>query len=218
MTPNMNMTEQHITVGVFDDHPVVLDGIARAMDEHPETFRLLFTASAKDDLLEEVRKVSPRVLVLDIISADVNALELFEYFRGRYPSVSIIAHSSLTTPALIQNLLFLGVKGFVNKRQPIGDLLHAISLVAEGHVSVPEDYKYLTSKYHSEEPTLLSEREIEIVNLIANEFNSAQIAEKLQLSVNTIENHRKRIFFKLNVKNVAGMVLEASRLAYIRER
>jgi len=212
----MNTYEQHITVGVFDDHPVVLDGITRALSDHTETFSLLFASTGKDELLEQVAKVSPRVLVLDIISADVNALELFEYFRVRYPAISIIAHSSLSTPALIQNLLFLGVKGFVNKRQPIGDLLHAISVVAEGLVSVPEDYRYLTSKYHTEEAALLSEREIEIVNLIANEFNSAQIAEKLQLSVHTIENHRKRIFFKLNVKNVAGMVLEASRLAYIR--
>lgn len=210
--------EKRITVGIYDDHPVVLDGIVRALGEHTDAFELLFTASRRDELMWNCQTQLPRVLVLDIISSEVKALELFEHFREEHPEVAIVAHSSLANPALIQNLLFLGVKGFVNKRQPLQDLLHTLALVGEGHISVPEDYRYLTSQFRAAEASLLSEREVEIVNLIAAEYNSMQIADALHLSVNTVENHRKRIFLKLNVKNVAGMVLAASRLAYIREK
>lgn len=212
------MIEKRITIGVFDDHPVILDGVSRALGDCPDTFELLFATSRRDELLQKCAVNQPQVLLLDIISAEVKALELFEYFRENYPEVSVLAHSSLANPSLIQNLLFLGVKGFVNKRQPLDDLLHALTLIAEGHIYVPEDYRYLTSQYRTANLTLLSAREVEIVNLIAEECNSQQIAETLHLSVNTVENHRKRIFLKLNVKNVAGMVLAASRLAYIREK
>lgn len=208
--------EKRISIGVFDDHPAVLDGIVSVLNGHTETFELLFTATDRASLEAHCQTQVPDVMVLDIVSAEVKALELFEYFRDRYPQTAVVAHSGLITPTLVQNLLFLGVKGFVSKRQSLSELLRCLLLVSEGHISVPEDYRYLVSKYHTADPALLSEREIEIVNLIAREYNSAEIAGQLGLSVNTIENHRKRIFFKLDVKNVAGMVLAASRLAYIR--
>jgi DNA-binding NarL/FixJ family response regulator len=207
-----------ITVGVFDDHPIVLDGIKQAIGLHGDPFDLLFSVSSRADLMKNIKTGLPKVLILDIISSEIKGLELFEYFKENHPEVMVLAHSSLASPALMQNLLFLGMKGFVNKRQSSDDLLHAISLVAEGHIYVPEDYRYLTSKYYKVNTSLLTDREIEIVNLIADEKNSAQIADLLCLSVNTVENHRKRIFLKLNVKNVVGMILEASRLAYLREK
>lgn len=207
-----------ITVGIFDDHPIVLDGIRQTLGKHEDTFNVLFSVSSRIDLMENIKTRLPNVLILDIISSDIKGLELFEYFKENHPEVMVMAHSSLSSPALIQNLLFLGVKGFVNKRQSPDDLLHAISIVSEGHVYVPEDYRYLTSKYYKVSTSLLTDREIEIVNLVAEEKNSLEIANLLGLSVNTVENHRKRIFLKLNVKNVVGMILEASRLAYLREK
>jgi len=207
-----------ITVGIFDDHPIILDGIKQTLAKHEDTFDVLFAVSAHTDLIKNINTRLPKVLILDIISSEIKGLELFEYFKTAHPEIMVVAHSSLASPALVQNLLFLGVKGFVNKRQSSDDLLHAISVVSEGHIYVPEDYRYLTSKYYQVSTSLLTDREIEIVNLIANENNSVQIADLLGLSANTVENHRKRIFLKLNVKNVVGMILEASRLAYLREK
>jgi DNA-binding NarL/FixJ family response regulator len=210
--------EKKITVGIFDDHPVVLEAVICSINHFPAILELLFSTSSKEKLYQYTEQQLPQVLVLDIISDDVKALELFEHFRTYMPELPIIAYSSLSSPVLVENLLFLGIKGYVNKRQPVEDLLQAIFLVAEGHIAVPNDYKYLTSKYVSDNTAILTKREIEIVNLIALEHSSSEIAEILGLSVNTIENHRKRIFLKLNVKNVVGMVMEASRLAYIQEK
>lgn len=202
---------------MFDDHPVILDAAICAFKLYPTLLELSFYTSSKKELLEITGQKAPEVLILDIISDEVKALELFEHFRVAHPNICVIAYTSLSSPVLVENLLFLGVKGYVNKRQPVEDLLQTIFLVYEGHIAVPPDYKYLTSKYVPDNTALLSKREVEIVNLISKEHSSSEIAEMLQLSINTIENHRKRIFIKLNVKNVVGMVMEASRLAYIQE-
>lgn len=208
--------DKQLTVGMFDDHPVVLEAIRSALANEKELVRLAFAVSSKKDLLAHMEREAPEVLVLDIISSEVAALELFEQFRVTAPRTAIIAYSSLSSPVLVENLLHFGVKGYVNKRQPITDLLRAIFLVSEGRTVVPDDYKYLTSEYKSDNTALLSDREAAIVQLIAGEYTSAEIAQKLGISVNTVENHRKRIFLKLNVKNVAGMVLEATRLGYLQ--
>jgi DNA-binding NarL/FixJ family response regulator len=208
--------EKYIMVGLFDDHPVVLDAVRNLLEPVKELVCLSFATSSKRELIDKVAQDKPDVLILDIISGEVSALELFEHFRSTHPQIGIIAYSSLSSPVLVENLLHFGVKGFVNKRQPLEDLLRAIFLVSEGKTIVPDDYRYLTSEYKSNNTALLSEREITIVRLVAEEHTSAGIAQELGISVNTVENHRKRIFLKLNVKNVAGMVLEATRLGYLQ--
>ena len=204
-----------ISVGVFDDHPVILNAVVSSLKENGELLEVLFATSAKQTLLEFDKGPKPDVLILDIISQEVTALELFEHFRREHPEIAVIAYSTLTSPILVENLLYFGIRGFVNKRQPLSDLIRTVILAAEGKVTLPEDYHYLASSYKSDNTAILTNREIEIVRLISNESTSSEIATILGLSDNTIENHRKRIFLKLNVKNVAGMVLEATKLGYI---
>jgi DNA-binding NarL/FixJ family response regulator len=209
-------TDKPITIGLFDDHPVVLDAIVAALQQEKELATIAFYTSSKEELLASVEAHRPDLLILDIISSEVSALELFARFRKTHPGIAIIAYSSLSSPVLVENLLFYGVKGFVNKRQPLSDLLRTVFLVAAGKIAVPEDYKYLTSQFKSDNTALLTEREVDIVQLIAAGNTSEQLARELGISINTVENHRKRIFLKLNVKNVAGMVLESTRLGYLQ--
>jgi len=201
---------------LFDDHPVVLEAVRNALREIDCLAEIVFSTSSRDELVREAKERLPDLLILDIISAEVSALELFDHFRKTQPEIAIIAYSGLSSPVLVENLLFFGVKGFVNKRQPLSDLLQAVCVVAEGRIYVPEDYKYLTSQFKGDNTALLTERETHIVQLISAERTSEQIARELSISVNTVENHRKRIFIKLNVRNVAGMVLEATRLGYLQ--
>jgi len=204
-----------ITIGVFDDHPVILNAVVSSLKEKEAFMEVLFSTSSKQTLLEFNKGERPDVLILDIISQEVTALELFEHFQKTHPEIAVIAYSSLTSPILVENLLYFGVKGYVNKRQPLDDLIRTVILASEGKTTLPEDYQYLASSYKIDNTAILTAREIEIVRLISAESTSSAIAAQLGLSDNTIENHRKRIFLKLNVKNVAGMVLEATKLGYI---
>jgi DNA-binding NarL/FixJ family response regulator len=109
------------------------------------------------------------IITIGIISEDVTGMELFETIKTVYPSIAIIAHTSLSSTVLVENLLYPGVKGFVNKQQPTSELIEAIQLVVAGKIYVPTDYKYLTSKFRVLHNTLLSEREIEMFNILVTD-------------------------------------------------
>jgi DNA-binding NarL/FixJ family response regulator len=116
---------------------------------------------------------------------------------------------------LVENLLAMGVKGYVNKNQDIEELLEAIKKVWNGDVYLPDDYSFLAKQNRTGVAIALTTKELTIMQLIIREFTTVDIAKELQLSVNTIENHRKNIFNKLDVSNVAGMVREASKLGHV---
>jgi len=204
------------TIGIFDDHPSVLSGVTSELERHKDYFLLQFTASEKDPFLQLLKQFRPEILVLDILSDNVSGPELFEYVNEHFTATKVICYSSLASPILVENLLSLGVLGYVNKRQPTGDLIDALFKIADGDISLPPDYLFLTSRYKTTRPALLTARETEIVTLVGAGLTTSEISEKLFLSPNTIENHRKRIFTKLNVKNVASMIVESIRLGYLK--
>lgn len=204
-----------ITLAIFEDHPVVLKSLCDSFDALTG-FKVLFGDKTKKIFLQNLRTFeSPDIVILDLIASDVLGLELFEHIKKHHRKSKIIAFTSLSSVILVENLLMTGAKGYVNKNQDFEDLLQAVIEVAEGEISLPEDYKFLKKIDFGSKLNLLSPREIEIVQFISQEFTTTQIAAQLQLSINTIENHRKSIFKKLDVKNVAGMIREALKLGMI---
>jgi DNA-binding NarL/FixJ family response regulator len=204
---------QVISIGLFDDHPIVLEGLTNNIDANQ--FQIRFATSEKAVLYNHLQVEQPDVLILDIVSDEVTGLEVFEQVMAQYPSQKIIAFSSLNSVVLVDNLLSIGVKGFASKKSDYSKLEQAILAVMDNQISLPDDYKHLTRGY-IQQTAILSAREIEIINMIGKEYTSQQIADEINLSIHTIESHRKRIFQKLNVKNVAGMIMEAARLGYLK--
>ena len=202
-------------IGIFDDHTMMHHGLADLIKKKLPAHQVVFNCNNQNDLFQNIKKHDPAILILDIVVPDVTGLELFEKIADEFPAIKIIAHTALTSPVLVDNLLSLNVRGYVNKRQPEEEILEAITQVAADKIYVPKDYKYLMNKFGVKENTFLSDREKEIIQLIAQECTSTEIADKLSISVNTVENHRKNIFQKLKVKNSAGMVMEATRLGYL---
>ena len=204
-----------INIAFFEDHPIVKNSLTTLFTNQSD-LNLIFFASTKNDLYRNIKKhATLNVIVIDLLASDVQGLEIYDFLNKNYPQVNIIAFTSLSSPILVENLLSAGAKGYVNKNQDIEDLLEAIRKVSKGEIYLPDDYSFLSKKYTTSTSIALTEREIEIMQLIIMEFTTADIAQQLQISVNTIENHRKSIFQKFNVKNVAGMVREASKLGFI---
>jgi DNA-binding NarL/FixJ family response regulator len=203
----------NIKIGIFDDHPLIIKGLADFIIS--QKIEVVFCSDNKKDLFENLKTFQVDIMLLDIVAPDVFGLELFEQIAKKYPQIKCIAYSTLSSVMLVENLLNIEVKGFVNKKQPAQDIVTAIQDVYKNEISIPKEYYFLSSKYHSHTNNTLTTREIEIVVLISKEFTSTEIAEKLSLSTFTIENHRKSIFKKLEVKNLAGMIMVASRLGYI---
>jgi DNA-binding NarL/FixJ family response regulator len=204
-----------INIAFFEDHPIVSKSLEMLFNQHSD-MNLLFTASRKNELEINLAKyTSLDVIIIDVLAIDVQGLEVFEMIKLKYPNFKQIAFTTLTSPILIENLLSVGVLGYVNKNQEIEDLIEAINLVYDNKIYLPNDYQFLIKRTENSGTISLTEREIEIMQLIIREFTTADIASELRLSVNTIENHRKSIFQKFNVKNVAGMVREASKLGFV---
>lgn len=203
------------TLGIFDDHPLTGKGIADFL-KHEPGISILFVKHTKAELMEQLQSQAPHVLMLDVLAPDTRGLELFEVVSKKYPRVKMIAHTSLSSTILVESLLTLGVKAYVNKKQKPEDIVTAIREVLDDGIYLPADFQFLLKK--PRDPySALSAREVEVLHYIAREYTSIKIAEELNLSVNTVESHRKNIFTKLKVNNVAGMVREAGRLGYLPE-
>ena len=204
-----------IKIGVFEDHPIIQASIAYVFKQSQSNFDVLFIATTKEEFFERLKEHVPDVLLVDVIAEEVSGLEVFEHLEKNYSTIKSIAFTSLSSPILVENLLYLGVKGYVNKKQPSTDIINAVERVYNNEIILPDEYSFLTKRYYELHSSTLSPREIEIVRYISKEYTSAEIAEILSLSVNTVENHRKSIFAKLDVKNVAGLVREAATLGYL---
>ncbi len=204
-----------IQLGIFDDHPIIADGIAGYVSKFSKEMSIAFVAHTREDMLLAVTAKCPDVIVLDVVAPDVNGLDLFTDILKINPAAKLIAYTSLKSAVLVENLLSIGVKGYVSKTQLPEDLVAAIKDVYFGLTSVPAKYTFLTSKYREPQNSALTKREFEILHFIAKELTTQEIADKLSLSSKTIENHKINIFKKLEVKNSAGLILAATRLGSI---
>lgn len=205
-----------IRIALFEDHPVVLKSLESYLSQQA-SFDLVFNAMTKAELYEKINQHGNiDVFVVDLLGANIRGLEIYDYLCSTYPDSKVISFTSISSSVLVENLLVLGVKGYVNKSQDVEDLVEAIQMVFEGKLYLPEDYWFLVKKSIECPKGCLTEREIEIVNLIAMENTTNDISMQLGISVNTVENHRKAIFSKLEVKNVAGMMREVAKLGYLK--
>jgi DNA-binding NarL/FixJ family response regulator len=204
-----------IRIGLFDDHAMISKGLSTLLSTYKSDFNIEFVANDKASLIKNLSNKEIDVLILDIIAPEVSGLELFEMAVADFPDIRVLAYSSLNSPILIENLLSIGVMGFVNKKEDESVILNAIISVYNNTIYLDDQYKYLSSKYRDLVPSLISAREMEIIQLIAKEMTSQEIARSLHISLRTVENHRNNIFKKLDVKNTAGLMVMASRLGYI---
>lgn len=202
-------------IAIFEDHPIVANSLKLTINAMPNC-NLIFIAKTKSELYTKLREYNNlEIIIVDVIANDVSGLEIYEHLNVNYPLTKVISYTTLSSPVLVENLLANGVKGYVNKNQEVEDLIDAINKVANNEIYLPEDYSFLSKKYEINKSIILTDREIEIMQFIIKEYTTIDIASLLKISVSTIESHRKSIFAKLNVKNVAGMVREASKLGFI---
>lgn len=205
-----------IKIGIVDDHQAVAQGISTVLSATGK-YEILFIITEKTELLQKLHNQLPDALVMDVVMPGSLGIESFKEVLSIFPALKIIAYTALNSPLMIEMLLKAGVKGYVGKSQPLNELSEALLDICYDRISLPEDYRYILKKIKggnaSEE---LSKREIEILALIASEKKTSDIAELLQISVNTVETHRKHLFDKLKVSNLAGLIKAGFDLGYLK--
>jgi len=200
-----------------DDHKIVLDGLCLLLDSQPD-IEIVATALSGSELLDKIPKAKPNLLLLDITLGDDDGIQLCKQLKQKYPSLAIITLTMYNSGSYLQSMIANGAAGYVLKDADIEELLEAIHTVHRGgtYYSKPPTEKLLSDiarppgERKKKQVIRISQREKEILSLIAREFTTSEIAEKLFLSINTVETHRANMMMKLECKNVAGLI----RVAY----
>ena len=210
------MSASH-SVFIFDDHPIITDGVRTLLSKH-NSLVISGTANTKAELDESLKESQPDVLILDVVAPDVTGLELFKTVSLEYPRVKLVAYTTLSSTILIENLLINGAYAYINKRQEPDEICRAILQVCNGEKYVPDAFLHLLKRDTREEnPVKLSQRELEILNLILDGKLSKEIATILSISQNTVENHRTNLFKKFRVSNLAELFRQSARLGYLTD-
>lgn len=209
-----------LQIGITDDHLVVLNGLKSMLKQVPG-LELVFACTDGHSLLQELEKVQPDVLLLDIQLPDIPGTELCRKVVKQYPAVKVIALTSHDDSHFVRQALRNGASGYLLKNTDLTTLHQAITAVHEGGRHIDNQiqqnlvHEAITGQRISNNDIPLTKREKEILVLIAEELSNQEIADKLFISLRTAENHRFNITRKLGAKNTAGLVKEAIRRGLI---
>jgi two-component system, NarL family, response regulator NreC len=197
-----------ITVVIADDHAVVRKGLRLLLEAEPG-LRVQAEAGTVPDALRMARAHRPRVLVLDLNMPGGSGLELIPELREQAPATSIVVLTMQDNPAYAREALQKGAAGFVLKEAADDELLEAIRLAAEGETYLNPRLGARLAAQPPEPagpPDDLSEREVEVLRLIALGHTNSEIAGQLYLSLRTVESHRAHIQQKTRRSSRAELV------------
>ena len=202
-----------IRVMLADDHKIFREGV-RSILEKERDMEVVDDAANGNEVIEKIEKQEVDVLVLDIDIGTPSGIEITELVSKNHPEVKILILSMLGLHDFVIQALEKGAIGFLLKNTGKDEVLTAIRSVSKGdsyfsrEVSeiLIEQLQKPTSSRKKNADIPLSTREIEVLKLIALEFSNSEIAEKLFISIRTVDTHRRNLLEKLGVKNTAGLV------------
>lgn len=202
------------SVLIADDHAVVRDGL-RAILEATGTATVVGVAGSGREAIEQARALRPEVVLMDIAMPDLNGIEATERLRRALPDVKVIILSMHATSEHVFRALRAGALGYLVKESAGSEVVEAVRAVAAGrrYLSqriadlVVDGYLRGHDDSHRESPIdRLSEREREVLQLVAEGNSSAEIGKLLFLSPKTVDTYRSRLMAKLGVSNLAGLI------------
>ncbi len=196
-----------INVAIVDDQVIILNGLQKILAE-AEHIQVSALYSSGSELLKGLETQQPDVLLLDIQMPDQSGIELAGIISKKYPAVKMIALTNVDVLTQMKQMLQKGCLGYLLKDVSPQILINAIETVNNGEQFLNENLKkqLLSSLSGQDNKQIITRREKEILKLILEENTNQDIANKLFLSLRTVENHRNNLLQKLNVKNTAGLV------------
>lgn len=198
------------TVFITDDHYMVVEGIRSLLQNEP-SIEWMGHASNASSCLAFLQKQLPDVLLMDISMPDVNGIDLCKQVKEKYPSVLVIGLSTFNQLSFISKMMDNGASGYLLKNASKQELLEAIHQVAKGAVYLSDEAASTLQNTASGAP-VITRREKEVLELIADGLTNVEIAAKLFISVATVDSHRKNLLTKFEAKNTAALVKTAAQL------
>jgi DNA-binding NarL/FixJ family response regulator len=205
------MTATKLKILIVDDHQILIDGI-EAMLQDVDNFEVVGKLLDGKIALSYLMHNQVDILLTDLYMPKMTGIELTQKVKKDFPEVKVLALSVSYDVSIVHDLMDAGISGFILKTIGRSELIEAINEVSRGNVYFSREVsneilRSLANRNDSEEETYrLTDREIEILKLIAQEFSNADIAKQLYISERTVETHRKNIYRKTNTKTIVGLI------------
>ncbi len=207
----MSMNQHRIKIIIADDHEIVLDGYKSILNTI-ETMQVVAVANNGLDVLNLMQSHQADVVLLDLNMPKLDGIETAKQLKLNYPFTKIIILTMFGDAAHIKQMVDIGVDGYLLKNSDKQTLIRAIEFVHEGKSFFDADVtKMILNKFKQtievdDEKVILSDRELEIITLVAKGVSNNEIAERLFISPHTVKTHRKNINFKLNIHNATELI------------
>ena len=202
-----------VKVFIVDDHYMVIEGI-RSLLQTEKEIEWLGHATNAASCLAFLKQQLPDVILMDINLPDKNGIDLCKEVKELYPSVFIIALSTYNQLSFIQKIMDNGASGYVLKNATQQELMQAIEAVVKGKIFYSAEASQTLQKKQGAK-VILTRRETEVLELIAEGLTNNVIAKKLFISTTTVDTHRKNLLSKLEAKNTASLIRMATQLELI---
>jgi DNA-binding NarL/FixJ family response regulator len=200
-----------IKILVVDDHPMVLEGM-RSMLEQISFVHLNGTAANAYEAIEKIKISLPDIVITDINMPEISGIELTSKIKAEFPTVKLIAMSTFKERSYISQMIQHGASGYMLKSASKEEIEEAILSVHEGKLYMSLDINLSADeKQHIGKVPIISSREKEVLELIADGYTNPQIAAKLFISLHTVDSHRKNLLTKFGINNTASLIKLAAK-------
>lgn len=203
---------EKIKIVIVDDHQLICDGLSRIIQEIPE-FEVITTYQNPMEALQKIPVWKPDILLVDFEMPGLNGIELIQKLKLEIPGLRSILLTMHLDKATVKEALSQGVNAYILKNLDEFELRIALEKVKnnQNYYSAPvtevlNNKSKVIQKNSNSQLESLSNREREVLRLIAEAFSTKEIAHQLSVEISTIETHRKSLLRKLDVRNVAGLV------------
>ena len=205
-----------------DDHKMVREGLRLLIDGQPD-MRVVGEAANGREVMQKARELKPDVVVMDLSMPELNGLQATERLKSESPEIKVVAITANEDESYLRQLCKVGAVGYVLKRSAGDELVKAIGTVAGGGVYFEATLaskalaKQMIGSKSDAGTVDLSEREKEVLVMLAWGYSNKEIAAKLNLSVKTVETYKVRIGEKLGLRSRTEMVQYALRQGWLNE-
>lgn len=194
---------------IADDHPLMRDGIKTILAGDQE-IKVVDCAGDGEELLKILEKTETDVILMDINMPGMNGIDATQQIRKKYPDIKILVFSQYDEKRFVKQLMKNGANGYLLKNSAASELVNAVKIVHNGGLylsqELPNIFVEKPKKRTNQLFPKLTKREVEVLRQICMEKSTAEIAENLFLSPNTVETHRANLLLKIGAKNTAGLV------------
>jgi len=208
-----------VRILLADDHAVLRQGLRRILEDRRE-WEVVGEASHGREAVAAAETLEPHVVILDIAMPQLNGIEATRQILRRVPKARVLVLSMHSDPAYVTQAVQAGARGYVLKESAGADIVQAVEALSTGKsffspvvadIMLDDYVRNLTDRGIYDRYDALSEREREVLQLVAEGRSTKEIAEILSISTATVETHRNHILQKLDLKNTASVVLYAAR-------